>query len=180
MIERKQKGTVARRKEKVRGGGREPREAHSDLRGCRISWPFSPFFNTCSSFFVRCLQSFPGRYPAQGSCRGSCAQTRPQQSAIIPTLASLLCLPQVRVLSGISLPFLFQFSPATPFSTLLATAYHCLCCKRCYDGDDGSSSSWRRVPELRNSNEISGNVNILCLNQIPTSIRERGSVARCG
>lgn len=123
MIERKQKGTVARRKEKVRGGGRKPREAHSDLGGCRISWPFSLFFSTCSSFFVRCLQSFPGRYPAQGFYRGSCTQTRLQQSGIISIYtASLLCLPQV-----FSLPTssnLFQMS----FSSLLVATYRCLCC----------------------------------------------------
>lgn len=45
----------------------------------------------------------------------------------------------------------------------------------CTSSSGGSSSSWRRlrVPELRNSNEISGKVNILCVNQILANIRER-------
>lgn len=113
MIERKQKGTVARRKEKVRGGGRKPREAHSDLGGCRISWPFSLFFSTCRSFFVRCLQSFPGRYPAQGSCRGSCPDS-PATVRYHTYTASLFCLPQV-----FSYVYLVVSLPPPPPSPLL-------------------------------------------------------------
>lgn len=116
MIERKQKGTLARKKEKVRGGGREPREAHSDLGGCRISWPFSLFFSTCSSFFVRCLQSFPGRYSAQGSCRGSYTRTRPQQSGIMPTLAFVALSSAGLLLRILSRIFLLLLP--SPISTL--------------------------------------------------------------
>lgn len=158
MIERKQKGTVARRKEKVRGGGRKPREAHSDLGGCRISWPFSPLLRrACRSFFVRCLQSFPGRYPAQGSCRGSC----PDSPATVRyhTYTASFCLLQV-----FSSVYLVVSLPPAPLSTcsqrhsLLFSRLRTTVCgaARCCDGGDGddgggsssSSSWWRRIPEL--------------------------------
>lgn len=142
-----------------------------------LSWPFSLFFNTCRSFFVRCLQSFPGRYPAQGSCRGSC----PDSPATLryhtaPSSAGLLLC----ILSCISPLPSFNFLPT--FRSLLFSRLPLFVLQhRCDGGDGGSNSSssssssswWRRIPELRNSNEISGKVNILCVNQIPTNIRER-------
>lgn len=67
VIERKQRRMAARRKEKVRGGGRKPREAVA----AESLWLFSS--SALVVFFFRSiLQSFPGRYPAQGFCRGSC------------------------------------------------------------------------------------------------------------
>lgn len=91
----------------------------------------------------------------------------------------------LRILSCISSPHpppplpLFQLTPNAVISS--SRGYVPLfVVQRCCDGGDGdgggsssSSSWWRRIPELRNSNEISGKVNILCVNQIPTSIRER-------
>lgn len=157
MIERKQKGTVARRKEKVRGGGRKPREARTVISEAAESLgPSLLFFGALAGLFSfdACKVFLAGILPRDPA--GAPAQTRPQQSAIIPIpLRSVFCRSSpTYTWLYLSLLLLFQLAPNAILSS--SRGYVPLfVVQRCCDGgngDDGggssSSSWWRRIPEL--------------------------------
>lgn len=153
MIERKQKRMAGRRKEKVRGSGRKPREATLASPGCKISLrPFSSY-GTSSSFFVRfCKVFLAGILPRDSAGAPACprdSSATVRYHIYLPLRCFVFCRLSLTYYSWLW-PLSSNLFP-TSFSPLLTIVY-----QRCLrDGggggneDDGGSSWWRRVPEFQ-------------------------------
>lgn len=179
---------AARRREKVRGSGRKPREARRDALAAQSLFGPSPFLGTTSSsFFVRfCKVFLAGILPRDSAGAPapppSPPPLRPDSSATVryhiylPLRCFVFCRPSLTYTLGCSLLSSNLFP--TSFSPLLAVVYPPLCvCAMAVTAatkTTAAAAGGGAFPssKLRNSNEISGKVNILCVNQIPTSIRE--------